>query len=89
MLARVVGAAPGRIVAVVRRDDGEVAFAQDRRDLRHPAVESLERRGMARMSRRWPNSVSKSTRFAKTKPPSGSVRRASIAAVRQARSRAA
>ena len=43
MLAGVVGAAPGGVVAVVGGDDDEVAVAQGGLDLRDAPVEGLER----------------------------------------------
>ena len=47
MLARVVRAAEGRVVAVIGGDDADVARAEKRGDLRDPGVEGLERRRIA------------------------------------------
>ena len=47
MLAGMVGAAPGRIVAVVGGEDAEVVGAHRARDLRQARVERFEAGGVA------------------------------------------
>ena len=42
MLARVVGRGRGRVTAVVRREDQEIAVAQDVEQIGQPAVEVLQ-----------------------------------------------
>src|SRR5690606_24923428 len=45
-LARVIAAAPGRIAAMVARNDREIAVPQRRDELRHARVERFERGGV-------------------------------------------
>ena len=47
-LARMLGAAPGGVVAMVGGDDGQISGFQQRRQFRQASVEMLERRGIAR-----------------------------------------
>src|SRR6478736_4265588 len=82
VLASMVRAAEGRVVAVIGRDDADVALAEQSLDPRQPRVESLERRPLARHVALTAISVSKSTRLAKTSPPVGSSRKAPSASAR-------
>ena len=70
MLARVVGRLRGRVTAVIRRDDEQVALPQGVEDVREPTVEVLEAAVGSSQGRCMPKSMSVSTRFTNMSPPS-------------------